>query len=99
MAARRGGGGGPGDGGADVACLRTARPSGRGSGAALVERAGLPTRIPGVAPGAALEHMRIDKKVQGGRIRLVLLRGIGAACLTADYPESALQDTLQACCG
>ncbi len=65
----------------------------------LVERAGLPTRIPGVAPAAVLEHMRIDKKVKGGRIRLVLLRGIGAACLTADYPESALQDTLQACCG
>jgi 3-dehydroquinate synthase len=65
----------------------------------LVERAGLPTRIPGVAPDAALEHMRIDKKVKGGRIRLVLLRGIGAACLAGDYPEDALQGTLQACCG
>ncbi len=65
----------------------------------LVARAGLPTCIPGVTPGAALEHMRIDKKIKGGRIRLVLLRGIGAACLTADYPEGALRDTLQACCG
>ncbi|MGB6604167.1 MAG: 3-dehydroquinate synthase [Steroidobacteraceae bacterium] len=65
----------------------------------LVQRAGLPTRIPGVAPGTALEHMRIDKKVKGGRIRLVLLRGIGAACLSADYPDGALQGTLQACCG
>jgi 3-dehydroquinate synthase len=65
----------------------------------LVQRAGLPTRIPAVAPGTALEHMRIDKKVKGGRIRLVLLRGIGAACLTADYPDGALQGTLEACCG
>lgn len=65
----------------------------------LVERAGLPACIPGVAPDTAFEHMRIDKKVKGGRIRLVLLRGIGAACLTADYPESALLDTLRTCCG
>jgi 3-dehydroquinate synthase len=65
----------------------------------VVERAGLPTRIPGVSPELVLEHMRIDKKVQGGRIRLVLLRAIGAALLSADYPQSALQDTLQACCG
>jgi 3-dehydroquinate synthase len=65
----------------------------------VVERAGLPTRIPGVAPGLVHEHMRIDKKVQGGRIRLVLLRAVGAALLTADYPEGALQHTLQACCG
>ena len=40
--------------------------------------------------------MRIDKKVQGGRIRLVLLRKIGDAFLSADYPEPALSRTLQA---
>ena len=38
--------------------------------------------------------MRIDKKVQGGRVRLVLLRGIGSAFITDDYPQAALQDTL-----
>ena len=40
--------------------------------------------------------MRIDKKVQGGRIRLVLLRKIGDAFVTAEYPEPALTRTLQA---
>jgi 3-dehydroquinate synthase len=60
----------------------------------LVERAGLPTRIDGVAPAVALEHMRIDKKVLGGRLRLVLLRGIGAAFVCADYPSEALTRTL-----
>jgi 3-dehydroquinate synthase len=65
----------------------------------LVQRAGLPTRIPGVAPAAALEHMALDKKVKGRRVRLVLLRGIGAASLIADYPQEALESTLQACCG
>lgn len=60
----------------------------------LLERAGLPVRVGGVAPDVALEHMRIDKKVQGGRMRLVLLRAIGESFVTADYPEPALQRTL-----
>jgi 3-dehydroquinate synthase len=65
----------------------------------LVERAGLPTRSAGVAPDTTLEHMRIDKKVLAGRMRLVLLRRIGNAFMTADYPEDALERTLQAYCG
>jgi 3-dehydroquinate synthase len=65
----------------------------------LLERTGLPTRIEGVGAKAALEHMRIDKKVQSGRIRLVLLRAIGDSFVTADYPEPALLRTLEACFG
>lgn len=60
----------------------------------LVERSGLPVKIAEVSPEVALEHMKIDKKVQGGRMRLVLLRAIGDAFVTADYPELALQRTL-----
>jgi 3-dehydroquinate synthase len=62
----------------------------------LLQRVGLPVKIEGVTPEVALEHMRIDKKVQGGRIRLVLLRSIGDSFVTADYPEEALQRTLSA---
>lgn len=65
----------------------------------LIERAGLPTRGAGVEPGAVLEHMALDKKVLGGRVRLVLLRRIGNAFLTADYSEEALERTLAAYCG
>ena len=65
----------------------------------LVERAGLPAQAPTVTPAAVLEHMRIDKKVQGGAIRLVLLRALGNAFVTADYPMDALQRTLAAYCG
>ncbi len=61
---------------------------------ALLERAGLPVRIDGVTPDVALEHMRIDKKALGGRMRLILLRQIGDSFVTADYPEEALQRTL-----
>jgi len=62
----------------------------------LIERADLPTRIDGVSPEVALDHMRIDKKVRGGRIRLVLMGKIGDAFVTADYPEAALTRTLEA---
>ena len=48
------------------------------------------------APDTVLEHMRIDKKVKSGRIRLVLLQSIGASFVTADYPDAALRRTLEA---
>ena len=60
----------------------------------LVARAGLPTHVSNVKPDAALELMRIDKKVKAGRIRLVLMRGIGSAFVTADYGEPALRHSL-----
>jgi 3-dehydroquinate synthase len=63
---------------------------------ALVARAGLPTHIAAVTPEVALQHMRIDKKVLGGRLRLVLMRRIGEALVTADYPPEALTRTLAA---
>jgi 3-dehydroquinate synthase len=60
----------------------------------LLERAELPVRIEGVTPEVALEHMRIDKKALGGRMRLILLRSIGDSFVTAEYSEQALQRTL-----
>jgi 3-dehydroquinate synthase len=62
----------------------------------LIERVGLPTRIASVRPETALDHMRIDKKVLSGRLRLVLLRRIGEALVSADYPVAALERTLAA---
>ncbi len=61
---------------------------------ALLHRVGLPIAAPDVTPAAALEHMKIDKKVQAGRMRFVLLERIGAAVVTAEYPPDALQRTL-----
>lgn len=65
----------------------------------LVELAGLPTQVPTVTPAQMLAHMRIDKKVLGGQLRLVLLRRIGEAFITAEYPPEALTRTLQEHCG
>ncbi len=66
---------------------------------ALLVRLGLPVKARGVTADATLEHMAIDKKVKDGRIRLVLLRSIGDAFVTADYPEAALRQTLDSYCG
>jgi 3-dehydroquinate synthase len=63
----------------------------------LVELAGLPTQVP-VTPAAMLQHMRIDKKVLAGRLRLVLLRRLGEAFVTAEFPPEALMRTLAAHC-
>jgi 3-dehydroquinate synthase len=60
----------------------------------LIARAGLPTSIASVSPGVAHDHMAFDKKVLGGRLRLVLLRRIGEALVSADYPQAALERTL-----
>ena len=63
---------------------------------ALLLRAGLPVQAPPIGAARALELMRIDKKVQAGRIRLVLPVGLGRAALSADYPDAILQQTLEA---
>lgn len=39
-------------------------------------------------------RMKLDKKVQDGKVRLVLLRAEGEAVVTADYSAEALQATL-----
>lgn len=62
----------------------------------LLERTGLPTEARDVQATTVLENMRIDKKVKSGRIRLVLMRSIGASFVTAEYPDTALQRTLEA---
>ena len=63
----------------------------------LVRAAGLPATPPrGIATGRFLELMAVDKKVLDGRLRLVLLEGIGKALITDGFPLQALRDTLEA---
>jgi len=44
-----------------------------------------------------LDLMGLDKKVEGGKLRFVLLREIGRGVVTGDVPEELLRQTLQAC--
>ena len=69
----------------------------RDRGIRLFQRAGLPVVPPeAMTPAHFMEHMAVDKKVLDGRLRLVLLRHIGEALVTDDYPQEILQATLAA---
>jgi 3-dehydroquinate synthase len=61
---------------------------------ALLTRFNLPVDPPRVDPNEFLAAMSLDKKVIGGEIRLVLLKKIGEAVVTADYPSHELLDLL-----
>jgi 3-dehydroquinate synthase len=61
---------------------------------ALLRRAALPVEAPPLGADRYLALMSRDKKVVGGAIRFVLLRGIGDAVLTDDVPADALATLL-----
>ncbi|MHB1494036.1 MAG: 3-dehydroquinate synthase [Acidithiobacillus sp.] len=63
---------------------------------ALIKAAGLPTLAPTLPVADYLGFMRVDKKAEGGRVRFILLRGIGSAVITGDVPPAAVTQTLQA---
>lgn len=64
----------------------------------LLTAVGLPTRVPrGTDPEAVLAAMGRDKKVRGGRLRLVLLKRLGEATVCADAdPQMVRQVVLEA---
>ena len=61
----------------------------------LLRRAHLPVAAPGIGATRALEAMGMDKKVLGGCMRLVLLRGLGTACIASDYDSEALAEPVR----
>jgi 3-dehydroquinate synthase len=63
---------------------------------ALLDRAGLPTRPPALGAERYLELMGRDKKVEGGRLRLVILEALGRAALRADIPADQIAAVLAA---
>jgi 3-dehydroquinate synthase len=62
---------------------------------ALLQRASLPTSAPQVGAARALEFMAMDKKVQDGKVRLILLPRLGEARVSSDYDAGKLRATLQ----
>jgi 3-dehydroquinate synthase len=61
----------------------------------IVRRARLPVRAPAsLDPDRMLEVMAVDKKAREGMIRLVLLKAIGEAVVTADYDPVMLREIL-----
>lgn len=66
--------------------------------AALFERAGLPVKAPQLEVERYLELMRHDKKVQDGRLRLVLLKSLGAAVLTDEATDEQIALAIKQSC-
>ena len=60
----------------------------------LLLRAGLPVDPPRLGRARMLKLMGMDKKVAEGRLRLVLLDGIGAPTICPDYPADVLEALL-----
>jgi 3-dehydroquinate synthase len=63
---------------------------------ALLSAAGLPTEAPRIGRESAFGLMQMDKKVQAGAVRLVLLERLGGAIVSSDYAADALAATLEA---
>ena len=72
------------------------QPDQRDRVVALLKQLGLPVEPPRIGAQRGRELMGMDKKVLGGRIRLVLLQGLGRATVVDNYAEQALDATLQA---
>ena len=63
----------------------------------LVGRAGLPVEPPAatdIDSARFLQLMSVDKKVQDGQLRLVLMKGIGKAFIASDFSLEALAQSL-----
>ena len=66
----------------------------------LLLQAKLPTAPPqGMQSSDFIRLMAVDKKVQDGGLRLILLKGsLGGCVITKDFGQEALQETLTEFC-
>lgn len=62
----------------------------------LLAKFSLPLKPPEMSTPRFLELMSVDKKNQGGRLRLVLLKGIGQALVTGEFDHSTLKSAIDA---
>ena len=60
----------------------------------LIEHAGLTTALPAIPPDEMLDHMGRDKKNEGGKIRLILLKHIGEAYVDGGIGAARIREFL-----
>src|SRR4051812_28088306 len=63
---------------------------------ALIRRAGLPIRAPRLAPELWRSLIAVDKKNAAGRVRFVLLHGLGRAKLESSVDQRLVDETIAA---
>jgi 3-dehydroquinate synthase len=61
----------------------------------LVEKAGLPARMPALDLARLTAAMTHDKKISGGKIRMVLLKSIGSAAITDQVSGELIEQALR----
>lgn len=64
----------------------------------ILQAAKLPVTAPSLGVERYLDLMGHDKKVEDGKIRLVLQQGIGKAIISSDYAADKLKETLLTTC-
>jgi 3-dehydroquinate synthase len=64
----------------------------------LLRSAGLPVAGPALGADRYLELMSLDKKVAGGKLRLILLEALGRGVISAEARENDIRATIEACC-
>ena len=64
----------------------------------LLRRAGLPTMGPALGADRYQELMALDKKVAGGKLRLVLLEAVGRATISSEAKEADIRAAIDVCC-
>lgn len=63
----------------------------------LFKFANLPVSLPAISPNRYFDLMKLDKKVEGGKMRFILLNRIGQAAIFDNIPESLVIETMLAC--
>ena len=60
----------------------------------VIEKVGLPARVPALNPGELIEAMKHDKKVTAGKIRFILAKSLGKVLLTDSVSLSLVEQIL-----
>lgn len=63
----------------------------------LISFFGLPTRLaqPGFSPEDVLDATRLDKKMDGGRVKFILLKAVGVAYVTRELDDAQILEGIQ----
>jgi 3-dehydroquinate synthase len=63
----------------------------------IFTQAGLPVTAPKMPPEKYVQLMALDKKVESGKMRFIVLNRIGEAVMRADIASAVLNETILAC--
>ena len=64
----------------------------------ILKAYGLPTRVSGLVPEDILKTTKLDKKMEAGKIRFILLRRIGEAYVAKDIADEELLEAVRYVC-